>query len=80
MIDGVDEWSHDRSAGTAPNALAVKHVTNKVYVANANGGTVTVIDGVIKPTATVNAVLIQLRVNVNPVTNKIYVATHDPIR
>ena len=33
------------SAGTSPYAVAVNPVTNKIYVANYNSNTVTVIDG-----------------------------------
>src|SRR5215471_21261687 len=43
------------STGTAPDAVALNPVTNKIYVANASTGDVTVIDGATNRTATVTA-------------------------
>jgi YVTN family beta-propeller protein len=49
-------------------------VTNKIYVANLDGNTVSVIDGATNTTATVNVGEFPNEVAVNPVTNKIYVS------
>src|SRR6185437_13119806 len=61
-------------AGTAPTAVEVNPVTNKVYVAN-KGSTVTVING--SDNSTIPAVPAgtgPAAIAVNPVSNKIYVA------
>ena len=62
------------AAGDGPRAVAVNPVTNKIYVANQSGRTVTVIDGRDHSTTTVTAGSLSVAVAVNPVTNKIYVA------
>jgi YVTN family beta-propeller protein len=49
-------------------------VTNKIYVANAFGTVVTVIEGATKSTAAVTVGSGHSGVTVNPVTNKIYLA------
>ena len=59
--------------GTRPHGVAVNSVTNKIYVANLDGNTVTVIDGATNNIATVNVGEFPNEVAVNPVTNKIYV-------
>ena len=41
------------AAGDGPHAVAVNPVTNKLYVANSDGASVTVIDGATNDTATV---------------------------
>jgi len=64
------------SAGTAPQAIAVNPVTNKIYVANAGSNTVTVIDGATNIRATVNVGTSPQAIAVNPATNKVYVANH----
>ena len=61
-------------AGTAPTAVEVNPVTNKVYVANSGSNNVTVIDGATNSTATVAAGTGPAALAVNPVTNKVYVA------
>ncbi len=53
--------------------MAVNSVTNKIYVANEFGNTVTVIDGATNNTTTVSVGQDPYAVAVNPVTNKIYV-------
>lgn len=63
-------------AGNAPYVLAVNSVTNKIYVANSNDNTVTVINGATNSTSTVNVGVIPWAVAVNAVTNKIYVANY----
>ena len=61
--------------GANPQAVAVNQTTNKIYVANSNGNTVTVIDGITNsPTATVAVGTDPFAIAVNPATNKIYVA------
>ena len=60
--------------GTYPCAVAVNPVTNKVYVANYGGDSVTVIDGATNSTTTVAVGTMPSAVAVNPVTNKVYVA------
>jgi YVTN family beta-propeller protein len=59
-----------------PSAVAVNPVTNKVYVANILGNSVTVIDGTTNGTTTVALPVgsYPRGVAVNPVTNKVYVA------
>jgi DNA-binding beta-propeller fold protein YncE len=61
--------------GEQPLAVALNPVTNKIYVAKANGNNVTVIDGATNSTTTVtdpNATF-PVAVAVNAVTNKVYV-------
>ena len=62
------------AAGHAPEAVAINTVTNKIYVANYLGGTVTIIDGATNSTSTVQVGAHPLAIAVNEVTNKIYVA------
>jgi YVTN family beta-propeller protein len=57
--------------------VAVNPVTNKIYVANITGNSVTVIDGATNTTATVATGIYPIRLAVNPVTNKIYVANYN---
>src|ERR1700712_1180829 len=59
--------------GSTPYAVAVNPVTNKVYVANENSGTVTVIDGATNTTTAVAVEGTPHALAVNPVTNKVYV-------
>ena len=69
------QWVTDSvPTGNNPHAIGVNPVTNRVYVANAGDGTLTIIDG-----ATHSAMTIAVGSNpqalvVNPVTNKVYVA------
>jgi len=60
--------------GHLPFAVAVNPVTNKIYVANIEVHTVTVIDGATNGTTTVSVGSHPVTVAVNPVTNKVYVA------
>ena len=72
--------------GSAPLQAVVNSMTNQIYVANSCGsdpsctfpyttnGTVTVIDGVTNNTQSVNVGIFPSAVDINPVTNKIYVA------
>jgi YVTN family beta-propeller protein len=52
----------------------VNPVTDKIYVANGNDGTVSVIDGATYTTSSVGAGATPSAVALNPATNKIYVA------
>ena len=65
------------SVGTSPTALAINPVTNKIYVTNGDGNSVTVIDGATNSTTTVSAGFYPVAIDVNPVTNQIYVANFD---
>ena len=71
--------------GASPYAAVVNSATNKIYVANQcgddptcgqtyNAGTVTIIDGATNNTTSVNVGIDPMALDVNPVTNKIYVA------
>ena len=61
-------------AGAGPDAIAVNPVTDKIYVANNDSSTVTVINGATNATATVTGAPYPRALSVNPVTDKIYVA------
>ena len=63
------------AAGSSPYAVAVNPVTNKIYVTNLHGSSVTVIDGATNSTTTVATGTFPTCLAVNPVTNKIYVLT-----
>jgi DNA-binding beta-propeller fold protein YncE len=67
------------AVGHAPEAMAINTVTNRIYVANYVGGTVTIIDGATDATTTVS-VGTPVAVAVNEATNKIYIATGSPVR
>jgi YVTN family beta-propeller protein len=74
---GQADWVTTTVAvGTTPYAAAVNPVTNKVYVANGDASTVTVIDGATNGTTTVPAGNLPYAVAVNPVTNKVYVCNN----
>jgi len=62
------------AAGTAPFAIAVNPITNKVYVTNEADNTMTVMDGASGATTTVPIGARPLWLGVNPETNRIYVA------
>jgi len=62
------------NVGVYPAAVAVNPATNKIYVVNQQGNSVTVIDGVTNSTRNVPTGLGPNAVAVNSVTNKIYVA------
>jgi DNA-binding beta-propeller fold protein YncE len=64
------------SVGSAPEAVAINTLTNKVYVANFLGGNVTVVDGSTDTTTTVQTRAHPVAVAVNENTNKVYVACH----
>src|SRR5437899_36581 len=64
-------------AGTGPWAVAVNPVTNRIYVANYDNNSVTVIDGATNSTTTVAAGEYPIAVAVNPATNRIYVANYN---
>ncbi len=60
--------------GRNPTAVAINSVTNKIYVANFLGNTVTVIDGATNNTTTLTTGVYPTALVVNEATNKIYVA------
>ncbi len=62
------------TTGSRPAALAINPTTSKVYVANQNSNSVTVIDEATYATITVPVGTSPSAVAVNPLTNKIYVA------
>ncbi|MBL0121760.1 MAG: hypothetical protein IPP88_03190 [Betaproteobacteria bacterium] len=64
------------NTGLFPRGVAVNPVTNKIYVSNSIGNSVTVIDGATLTTATVSTGASPDAVAVNPVTNKTYVANN----
>ncbi|RAV21050.1 S-layer homology domain-containing protein [Paenibacillus contaminans] len=69
-------------AGNGPHAIAVNIMTNKVYAANADSDSVTVIDdnqapGSAAVAATVETGTTPYALAVNPLTDKIYVANAD---
>ena len=69
------DWVTDSVAtGANPYAVAVNPITNKTYVANNAGGTVTIINNVTDSTTTVTVGTSPTFLGINPVTNKIYVA------
>ena len=75
VFDSAKRASLRVAVGARPVAIAVNEATNRVYVANAGGETVSVIDG------ESNAVTANVKVEprpyalaANPATNKIYVS------
>jgi YVTN family beta-propeller protein len=64
-------------AGLNPTALAINPITNKTYVANSGGSTVTVIDGATDQTTSITVGGHPAALGVNPYTNKIYVANQN---
>ena len=77
VIDGASNHTASVQVGAGPVAVAVNPVTNRIYVANDLGNSVTVIDGATIPPAAVATVPVGLfpsAIAVNPVTNKVYVA------
>jgi YVTN family beta-propeller protein len=86
VIDGVSNTvTATVTVGSGPDQAVVNSITNKIYVANScgtdptctypySGGTVTVIDGVTNNPTTVDVGIYPDALDVNSVTNKIYVA------
>ena len=64
--------------GNSPHAIGINSVTDRIYLANADDGTLTVIDGATHSTATIAVGNNPQAVAVNPTTNKIYVANTNP--
>lgn len=60
--------------GKYPSAVAVNSKTNKIYVANRQGNSVTVVDGKTNKPTTVKVGFSPIAVRVNEATDKIYVA------
>ena len=76
MIDEASYATATIPVGSYPSAVAVNPVTNKIYVANQNSNTVTVIDGVTNSTAIVATGRSPIALAINSVTNQIYVANY----
>ncbi len=74
MFAGAQTLLTNVTVGAYPRAVAVNPTTNKIYVANQNGNSVTVIDGATNNTTTVWTGGSPVALAVNSVTNKIYVA------
>jgi YVTN family beta-propeller protein len=79
--DAVVVFAEDKEAavnikvGKGPVALAINEATNRIYVANNAGGSVSVIDGTNDVVvATVNVGTLPYTLAVNPVTNKVFVS------
>jgi len=75
VFDAARQASSRIAVGASPVAIAVNEATNRIYVANAGAGTVSVVDG------ESNAVTANVKVGdrpyaiaANPATNKIYVS------
>jgi DNA-binding beta-propeller fold protein YncE len=64
--------------GERPVAVAVNPITDKIYVANEDSSTVTVLDGKTGLSEAVNIAGEPLALAVNPTTNKVYVAPYPP--
>jgi YVTN family beta-propeller protein len=63
--------------GTNPVGLAANPVTNKIYVSNFRGNSVTIIDGATNSTSTVPVGSYPEALAINQITNEIYVANSD---
>ena len=79
--DAVAVFDREKAAtvnvkvGKDPVALAINEATNRIYVANNGGGSVSVIDGSKDAVvATVDVGALPYVLGVNPVTNKIFVS------
>jgi YVTN family beta-propeller protein len=75
IISGADHSQRSVKVGDGPLAITVNPVTDRVYVANTNSGTVSVLDG--KSDAIVATVNVGKRPYVlaaNPAENKVYVS------
>jgi YVTN family beta-propeller protein len=74
---GVTHVCTNIAVGDAPEAVAVNSVTNKIYVANMGGDTVSKIDG---PTRAVTSLPVGDEPDalaVNATTDKVYVANYN---
>jgi YVTN family beta-propeller protein len=63
--------------GSAPSAVAVNSITNKIYVGNRGSHSVNIIDGADNSTVAVQTGDYPNALGVNTVTNKLYVANFD---
>jgi YVTN family beta-propeller protein len=63
--------------GTTPARIAVNQVTNKIYVTNFNGASVTVINGADNTVTNIPVGETPTNIAVNYVTNKIYIVNQD---
>jgi YVTN family beta-propeller protein len=75
IISGDAHSLRSVKVGDGPLAIAVNPTTDRVYVANTNGGTVSVLDGTSDAVlATVNVGARPYVLAVNPIENKVYVS------
>ena len=75
MFDPAKKATASVRVGAEPVAIAVNEATNRIYVANNGGGSVSVIDGTSDSvTATVKVGQLPYVLAVNPVTDKIFVS------
>jgi YVTN family beta-propeller protein len=75
VIDGATDATTTVTVGRRGYIAAVNELTNKVYVANARDNTVSVIDGATNLlTATIQVGPHPIGLDVDPFTNRIYVA------
>lgn len=70
----ADQTLTNIATGANPVAVAVNPITNRTYIANQTGNTVTVINGADASTTTINVGTTPLAIAVNTETNRIYVA------
>lgn len=73
----ADQTLANIATGTSPVAVAVNPITNRTYVANQIGNTVTVINGADASTTTINVGNAPQAIAVNTETNRIYVVNFD---
>ncbi|MEX0800923.1 MAG: YncE family protein [Dehalococcoidia bacterium] len=82
VIDGASGSVVDViDVGVFPVGVDLNTVTNTVYVGNGGEGTVSVVDGAtntVTTTIDLGATHAPMGVGVNPVTNRVFVATFDP--
>ncbi len=76
VIDGITNSATLLHIGSAPSAIAVNTITNKIFVPNYADGTVTVIDGATLATRTITVGPNPNAVAINAITNKIYVCNY----
>ncbi len=77
VIDGLSNQTANIPVGTNPQFMVMNNVTNKLYVTNRADGTVTIINGATNQVIKTLAVGPHpVGVDVNPLTNRIYVANY----
>jgi YVTN family beta-propeller protein len=75
VVNGATNTTSTVTVGTHDEFLAINQVTNKIYVNNRRDGTVSVINGATDHVSkTISGFDFPIGSDVNPITNKIYVA------